>query len=109
MNFVVVKILQGQPVACQHPWHGIHRRHQQPFGAVDEIHRRRFAIAQIRENWQTPFLRPFLTAEQYHRRAIGQRRGVACRQRAFGAFFKGRFQRREFFQGQVRAQVVVAG
>ncbi|CEL27399.1 hypothetical protein SRM1_00726 [Pseudomonas fluorescens] len=109
MNFVIVEILQAQAVARQQPGYRVHRRHQQAFGAVDEVHRRRFAIAQVGQDRQTTLLRPFLTAKQHHRRTVREGCGITRRQRAFGAFFERRFQRGEFFQGQVRAQVVVTG
>ncbi len=109
VNFVVIKILQGQAVARQQAWHGIDRSHQQALGTVDEIHRRRLAVAQISEDRQAARFGPFLTSQQHHRSAIGERRRVTRRQRALGAFLEGRFQRGEFFQGQVRAQIVVAG
>ncbi|MNV55299.1 hypothetical protein D3C71_1475290 [compost metagenome] len=109
VDFVVVEVLQAQAITCQQPWHRVDRRHQQPFGAVDEIHRRRFTVAPIRKDRQAARLRPLFTGQQHHRGAVGQRCRITRGQGALGAFFEGWFQPGQFFQGHVRAQVVVAG
>ncbi|MNJ55667.1 hypothetical protein D3C77_511740 [compost metagenome] len=102
MDFVVVKVLQAQAIACQQARHRVGRRHQQPFLAFDEVHGRRFAIDQIGQHVQIVLAGPVFTAQQYHRSAIGQRRRVTRRQAALVATLEGRFEAGELLECQVR-------
>ncbi|MND97938.1 hypothetical protein D3C80_902720 [compost metagenome] len=107
MDFVVVKVLQRQAIACQQARHGIHRRHQQPFAPRDKIHRSGFAIDQIGKHLQPLLLRPRFAAQQHQRSTIGQRRGITRRQRALPAAVKGWLEPGQLLKAQVGAQVVV--
>ncbi|MNL26178.1 hypothetical protein D3C87_1476910 [compost metagenome] len=50
VDFVVVEVLQGQAIAREQARYGVDRRHQQPFGTVDEIHRRRLTVTPVGQN-----------------------------------------------------------
>ncbi|MNH08939.1 hypothetical protein D3C79_683790 [compost metagenome] len=109
MNLVVIEILQTQTVARQQTWHRVGRCHQQPFLTFDEVHRSGFTVDQIGQHLELVFMGPLITAQQHHRSAIGERCGVAGGEGALVATLEYRLEAGELLQGQVGAQVVVAG
>ncbi|MNE25986.1 hypothetical protein D3C80_1193350 [compost metagenome] len=107
VDLVVIEVLQGQAIARQQAWHGIHRGHQQPFAAGDEIHRSGFAIDQVSQHLKPLLRSPFFSAQQHHRGPVGEWCGITRRQRALATAVEGGLELGQLLEGQVGTQIVV--
>ncbi len=107
VDLVEVEVLQRQSGARDHAGHRHGGGHQQAF-AVHKVDGRVLRVRDVGEDGQAALGRPLLRGQQHAGRAVGERRGVGCGEGRALALVEGRAQRRDLFQADVVAQVVVA-
>ncbi len=105
MNLVVVEILERQAGVLEHGRNRVGGRHEQAFLTAREIDGPCLAVAQMRQHRQIALRGPLVGCEQDGARAVGERRAVACSDRALG--IEARPQLRQLFDGRVGTDVVV--
>ena len=97
VDLVEVEVLQGQPLALEHPRDGVGGGHQQPLAAVHVVHRGSLVRRQVGQRLVAVLLGPRLRREQHHRGAVGERRGVAGGHRGGLALAEDRLEPAESF------------